>query len=266
MRTLNYHKSEIIESINLQKKSIIEQTIECPECRMIIMFALMEPLREGDSEDSSSGEKVDIRQITLTLGWSRLKPIERWADAGFKRDKWDNSVYCPQPFPSNIPTLAVYDDLRDKLKDALDAVGKNRATKGQKLLIDTASKNLLTATKQIMTVWQNKADSDVIHAVLIAGDGGFDYTSQSSRGPRKGALVKTTEPGKLKGTLPGRGERQWQSTADEGVTTKAEDPTRGGVIYLTGLISEKKYGLRGRKVLSGGRYGVWSDWMWESAP
>ena len=80
------------------------------------------------------------------------------------------------------------------LKTALDAVGKKRATTEQKKTIEAAVKKLQTATKQIMSVWQNKASSDIVNAIAIAIDGGFDWTDHGSHGPRVSGLFKTIEP------------------------------------------------------------------------
>lgn len=152
------------------------------------------------------------------------------------------------------------------LQTALAVVGINKPTKPQKAAITKASKGLLKNTEQVMTVWQNKADTDPVNAIAIANDGGFDYSFAGIHGARKSGLYKTTEPGVLLGQLSGKGGRQWQSTPDGGVTIVSEDPTTSGVKILKGLKSDVKYGLRGRVVLTKGRYGPWSDWMYEFAP
>lgn len=236
------------------------------DCKLIIMIALAEPELSGQFKPQKSDNKVDIRHITLTLHWSKLKPAKKLADAALKLEAWQASTYCPPPWSTGIPTVVTYQGLMDDLKTALDAVGKKRATSDQKKAIEKAAGKLQTATKQIMTVWQNKADSDITNAVAIAIDGDFDYTSHGTRGPRENGLFQTTETGVLLGQLSGPGRRDWQSTPDNGKTIVKEDGTSGGVKVLRGLTSGQKYGLRGRVVLTKGRYGDWSNWMYEEAP
>jgi len=232
----------------------------------IFMVVLAEPELSPKIKGSSSIHTVEILHIRLALHWTELKPEERLADAGFKVAKWNASTYCPQPFPANIPTLVVYGGLITDLKSAIEAVGSNRPSKEQKVAIEKASKKLQTATSQIMTVWQNKADSDVVNAISIACDGGFDYTVSKARGPRKSGLWRSTEPGVMVGTLAGKGWREWQQTDDGGQTWKYVDTTSGGVVVLSNLTTGTRYGLRGRLTMSKGRKGPWSDWMYEYAP
>ena len=163
----------------------------------IVMLAFSNPELEGANDSNSGGNKEDIRHITLTLNWSYLTPEEKLVDAEFKMGKWLASTFCPQPFPSNIPTIDTVKGYAVNLHNALTVVGKNRPSKPQKQAIDKAAKILMTAVKSVMTVFQNAADSDVENAKDIAFDGGFDYSDGGIRGPRANGLHRTTEKGVL---------------------------------------------------------------------
>ena len=178
----------------LIKKMKKQFRLNCADCKSIIMFSLGSPELASSFKPPRSDDKVDIREIELTLNWGKLKPAMKLADAGLKLAKWQISAYCPPPWDPGIPTILIYQGLMTDLDKALKAVGKKRATSEQSQAIAKAVKKLQTATKQIMTVWQNKASSDITNAIAIAFDGGFDYNDQGSRGPRVSGLFKTTEP------------------------------------------------------------------------
>jgi hypothetical protein len=201
-------------------------------------------------------EPVEVREIIAIMPAADLIPDELSSETKKIRVKLTGNTDMPDPFPTNIVSLANYDLTIADLDHAI-LVRKSNVIGSAKLLSD-AVKKTRSDTANLMSMVQNAMRNKPLEAIRICTDAGFAHKKLTARGPRKNTARPTTVAGELLVEFGGKTQMHIQISRDKGQTWTNCDPSSCASLLVQNLISGTTYYFRGRKVLKKGGYGDWS--------
>jgi hypothetical protein len=199
-----------------------------------------------------------IKKVIAALNWTGTDE-NKIRIAKYIDEKLTGNSDFPLPWAVVYPTLAAI-EAQIVILDAAKTKAKSKAI-GTAEAFNTELGNLQSLLEDLMPMVQKKMKSDPAHAEAICLGAGYDVKKAASHGPRQDT-AKSTEEGVVKLTGAGRGPHQWQQSPDNGTTIIQLDPTSGGKATVTDLASGAKMWFRNRTVLTKGRFGDWSQWIY----
>jgi hypothetical protein len=218
----------------------------------------------GSVKPPLNDNKVVVKKVIPVLTWDTLTYAKRLNMAKFILLKMTGNTDFPSPWPVNVVLLHYLEIDIQAFDDAL-VESKTRA-KGTAETLEKTCHKVYKDLRTIQSMLQLMLDLDPEDAERMCADAGFDRKSMATRAKRKREVQKGNESGSLIITDEGPGMRQWQMSADGGVTSSDLPPTTGGITSVSGLAPDKDYVFRCRLVNTKNRYGDWTSWFGEKKP
>lgn len=203
----------------------------------------------------SAKAKIIVKKVTAVLKWPA--PITlKLKKAKFIQTKMTGNPNFPLPYPANVTTLVQFGlDIT-----ALDTAITNSSSKTKgtsdlvNALINTVHNDLLT----IMTMVQNKADSNPAIAEVVIEGAGFDVKKSRSKGKQQNSVKDGADEGSVDLIAEGPGPHEWRMSKDE-ITWISLESSYTSKTTVSNLTPGDKYFFQNRQLLSRGRKAEWSQ-------
>jgi hypothetical protein len=199
-----------------------------------------------------------IKKIIAALNW-KGKDETKIRKAKYIVEKLTGNTDFPLPWAVVYPTLAAI-SAQIVIVDAAKTLAESKAL-GAAEAFQAQLGILQGMLMDLMPMVQKKMETNPANAEAVCLGAGYDVKRITIRGKRQDT-AKSTEEGVVALTGAGKGGHQWQQSPDNGTTIIQLDPTSSGKTIVTDLPSGAKMWFRNRTVLTKGRFGDWSQWIY----